>query len=56
MGVVRGSSLVLGGVQVVGSRGAAITAPSGGTTIDSQARSTIGQILAALRQHGLIET
>jgi hypothetical protein len=55
MGAVRGSSLVLGGQQVVGSRGAAIAAPSGGTTIDSQARTTIGLILAALRQHGLID-
>jgi hypothetical protein len=55
IGVVRGSSLVLGGQQVVGSRAAAITAPSGGTTIDSQARTTIGLILAALHQHGLID-
>jgi hypothetical protein len=54
-GVVRGSSVVLGGQQVVGSRGAAIVSPSGGTTVDSQARATIGQILAALRQHGLID-
>jgi hypothetical protein len=55
IGVVRGSSLVLGGQQVVGSRGAAIVSPSGGTTADSQARTTIGLILAALRQHGLID-
>lgn len=34
---------------------AAIPAPSGGTVIDSSARTTIGQILAALRAHGLIE-
>jgi hypothetical protein len=55
IGVVRGSSLVLGGQQVVGSRAAAIASPSGGTTIDSHARTPIGQILAALRQHGLID-
>ena len=42
------------GVKVVGSRGAAIAAPAAGTTIDSEARSAIGEILAALRLHGLI--
>jgi hypothetical protein len=56
MGTVRGASLVLGGLKVVGSRAAAIADPSGGTTIDSQARATLGLVLAALRQHGLIET
>jgi hypothetical protein len=55
IGVVRGSSLMLGGQQVVGSRAAAIAAPSGGTTVDSQARTAIGLILAALHQHGLID-
>jgi hypothetical protein len=56
LGVVRGASLVLGGQQIVGSRAAAIPSPSGGMIVDSQARSTIDQILAAMRQHGLIET
>ena len=55
-GNVRGSSLVVGDVQVVGSRASAIADPSGGTVIDSQARGTVSQILAALRQHGLIAT
>jgi hypothetical protein len=55
MGVVRGSTLVLGGDQVVGSRLPAIVSPSGGSTIDSEARNTLGQMLDALRQHGLIE-
>jgi hypothetical protein len=55
-GNVRGSSLVLGGVKVVGAQGSAIADPSGGTTIDSQARTALGQILAALREHGLIAT
>ena len=52
LGVVRGASLVLGGQQVVGPRAVPIASPSGGTTIDSQCRTAIGQILAALRQHG----
>lgn len=55
-GNVRASALIIGDQQVVGSRAAAIAGPSGGTVIDSAARTTIGQILAALRQHGLIET
>ena len=56
IGVVRGSSLVIGGVQVVGSRVSAIAAPSGGTTVDGEGRAAIDQILSALREHGLIAT
>ena len=55
-GAIRGQSLMLGGEQVVSTRGAAIAAPAGGTTVDAQARSTIGLILSALRTHGLIES
>lgn len=56
LGIVRGNSLVVGGQQVVGVRGAAIASPTGGTIIDGPGRAAIDQILAALRQHGLIET
>jgi hypothetical protein len=56
LGMVRGSSLFIGGQQVVGSRTGAIAATSGGSTIDVEARTVIAQILVALRQHGLIET
>jgi hypothetical protein len=56
LGKVRGSSVIVDGQQVVGSRASAISQPSGGSTIDSEARATIGQILTALRMHGLIET
>jgi hypothetical protein len=56
LGTLRGATLVLGGVQVVGPRLAAIVAPVGGTNADPEARSAINQILAALRQHGLIES
>ncbi len=55
-GAVRGASLVIGGVQVVGSRQTAILGPSGGTNIDAESRAAVDQILAALRQHGLIES
>lgn len=55
IGAVRGSSLLIDGKKVVGGRASAITVPAGGSTIDAQARATIGEILSALRQHGLIE-
>ena len=56
MGVVRGSTLLIGGQQVVGNRVAAIASPTGGSTIDPEARSAIDAILVALREHGLIGT
>ena len=55
-GTLRGQGLFVGGQQVVGARAAAIGAPSGGATVDSEARASIGQILSALRAHGLIAT
>ncbi|MEO7240635.1 MAG: DUF2793 domain-containing protein [Sphingomicrobium sp.] len=55
IGTVTGAKFVVGGQQVVGSRAAAIASPAGGATVDSQSRSVIGLILAAMRQHGLIE-
>lgn len=56
IGTVRGSRVVLGGQQVLGNRAAAIGSAAGGTVVDVQARAVIDQILAALRQHGIIET
>lgn len=53
-GMVSARQLLIGGVPVVGSRRSAIAGPSGGTTIDSEARSAISTILDALRGHGLI--
>lgn len=54
IGELRGASLVIGGSQVVGARGAAIANPAGGAQVDTEARAAIGAILTALRQHGLI--
>jgi hypothetical protein len=56
IGILRGSSLIIGGQQVVGSRGGAIGSPAGGSTVDSEARVSIDHILSAMRQHGLIES
>lgn len=52
---LRGSALLLDGIQVVGERRPAIASPSGGAPMDSEARSAIEAVLTALRQHGLIE-
>jgi hypothetical protein len=56
LGVLRGSAVEVGGQQVVGNRASAIASAAGGTTIDTEARAVIDQILDALRHHGLIET
>lgn len=48
--------VMVAGQQVVGARAAAILAPSGGGTVDAQARTAIGAILTALGNHGLIAT
>jgi hypothetical protein len=40
--------------RVLTSRGSAIAAPTGGSTIDAQARNAIDQIRAELARHGLI--
>lgn len=54
IGVVAGRKVMIGADQVVGARQPAIPAPSGGATIDSQARGVISSILSALETHGLI--
>ncbi len=56
MGVLRGLNVTIGGQQIIGSRVSAIPEPTGGSIVDAEARSAVGQILTALRLHGLIET
>ena len=54
IGALRGAQVMIDGVKVVGPRAVAIASPTGGATTDAEARTAIGQILAALREHGLI--
>ncbi|SFR97958.1 DUF2793 domain-containing protein [Sphingomonas jatrophae] len=54
LGAIPAKSLTVGGQAVVGARRGAVADPSGGESIDVQARSAIAEILDALRGHGLI--
>ncbi len=51
---VRPDGLYVGGNRVVAARQGAITDPTGGSVTDTQARAVLGQVLSALRAHGLI--
>ncbi len=54
VGALTGNSLTLGGNQVVGARAAAIATPTGGSTVDAQARAVLATVLTTMRSHGLI--
>ena len=56
IGTVRAAAIEVGSQQVVGAQGSAIPDPNGGAQVDAEARTAIGAILTALRQHGLIAT
>lgn len=47
--------LFIDGHQVVGPRSANIAEPTGGVTVDAEARRAISAVVQTLRQHGLIE-
>lgn len=51
---VRDDGFYVGDARVVGAPAAAIADPSGGATVDMEARSALAAILGALRTHGLI--
>lgn len=55
-GEIRATAVKVGGVQVLGAQQAAIAAPVGGATIDSECRAVLVAVLASLRSHGLIAT
>lgn len=44
------------GVRVVGAQQPAVEQPTGGSSVDNEARATLVGILQALRSHGLIAT
>jgi Protein of unknown function (DUF2793) len=48
--------IAVNGLQVVGPQGAAIANPTGGATVDAEARTALNTLLGALRTHGLIAT
>lgn len=55
-GDLPASALVIAGQQVVGPRLENVPSPSGGTTIDAEARAAIDAVIATLKSHGLIES
>lgn len=54
-GSLPAAALVVAGDQVVGPRLATVPSPSGGTTIDAEARAAIDALIATLKSHGLID-
>lgn len=50
---LRGDQLGVGGATPA-SRQSAITAPTGGATVDAEARTAINAIITALEQFGLV--
>jgi Protein of unknown function (DUF2793) len=54
LGQANVAQINVNALKVVGSQQPAITAPSGGSVIDAQCRTTVAAILAALVAHGLI--
>ena len=53
-GIARIREVRVNGQTVVRDRQAAVAGPTGGATVDAEARSAIAGVLAALRAHGLI--
>jgi hypothetical protein len=54
VGALTAKSLSVDGNQVVGARGAAIAAPTGGGVVDVQCRAAVSALLSMVRTHGLI--
>lgn len=54
-GALPATALSIGGQQVVGPRLPDVPSPSGGTTIDAEARAAVDALIATLKSHGLID-
>lgn len=50
------NTVSVAGLQILGARQPAIANPAGGSSVDTEARTAITAVLAALRNHGLIAT
>lgn len=56
IGDIPANTISVAGLQILGARQPAIADPTGGSVVDTQARSAITALLAAARAHGLIAT
>ncbi len=54
IGGLQASSVSIGGNRIIGARQAAVAAPAGGSTIDSEARAAITALIDRMETHGLI--
>lgn len=53
-GICQVSEIRIEGRKVLGRQQSPISSPTGGGTIDAEARSTLVGVLSVLREHGLI--
>ncbi|ODP37039.1 DUF2793 domain-containing protein [Sphingomonas turrisvirgatae] len=56
IGPLRASGILVEGERVLAARQPPIQEPAGGAIVDEAARSVIGEVLTALRTHGLISS
>lgn len=54
-GTLPVAGISVGGKKVLGTRQGAVPSPSGGTTIDTEARVALDAVIVALKTHGLID-